>query len=124
MPVYVFPRDAYFVNPGDIAYARCDFRAAQADHQRSLTHYLERDLSEISSVAYSQLSLGEAAAALYNVATSMTWLDAALKIFEKTESVHGILHCRMVLGDLAFYLGPGHFGEVSFHAPAKITRSL
>ncbi|KAJ6513859.1 hypothetical protein C8R47DRAFT_622709 [Mycena vitilis] len=87
---------------GDCAVARCDFDTARAAYIKAISVLQEIGFLQSGYGAFAQLSLGTAAASLYDHAEANQWLDAAWRTFEKTTTMaHGHMHCNIIYGDLA-----------------------
>jgi len=103
---------------GDCASARCDFYTAREAYVKAINVLQETGFLQSGYGAFAQLSLGTAAARLYDYPEANHWLDAAWRTFEKTSTVaHGHMHCEIIYGDLA--LSEERFGEaVTFYQRA------
>jgi tetratricopeptide (TPR) repeat protein len=87
-----------FIARGDMHYGRCDFTNAKADFEHAASIFRDRGQDPDP---YTQLSLGEAAAALYEAESATRYVDAALAIFDSTRKLkHGIIHCELTYGDI------------------------
>ncbi|KAJ7090059.1 hypothetical protein C8R43DRAFT_1050515 [Mycena crocata] len=94
------------INKGDNALARCDFQTARKVYTKAVI--LQEETGSLQTVvgAFSQLSLGTAAAYLYDYPEANRSLDAAWRTLEKLKSNvagYGRLHVEIVRGDLALY---------------------
>ncbi|KAF7338448.1 hypothetical protein MVEN_02070700 [Mycena venus] len=89
---------------GDCAFARCDFYAAREAYIKAINVLEENGSLQSVYGAYAELSLGTAAAYLYDYLEANRWLGEAWRTMEKTSAVtHGHMHCDIIYGDLAFY---------------------
>ncbi|KAK7015019.1 hypothetical protein R3P38DRAFT_2998996 [Favolaschia claudopus] len=102
------PRQAgqAILGKGDCAFARCDFHSARESYIRATNTLKDNGFLQSVTGAYAQLSLGTAAAYLYEYSESRYWLGECMKALERTSaSIHGNMHCDIVYGDLALYEG-------------------
>ncbi|KAJ7661744.1 hypothetical protein B0H17DRAFT_1093842 [Mycena rosella] len=93
------------VGKGDGAFARCDFHAAREQYLKAITLYEQTGSIQAAQGGFAQLSLGTAAASLYDYSESKHYLDAASRTFKTLTSygAYGQLHCEIIYGDLALY---------------------
>ncbi|KAJ7694178.1 hypothetical protein B0H17DRAFT_1058072 [Mycena rosella] len=92
------------VGKGDSAFARCDFYAAREEYIKAIALYEETGFLQAGPAGFAQLSLGTAAAYLYDYSEANHWVDAARRTFEKTPNgAYGKMHCEIIYGDLAMY---------------------
>ncbi|KAJ7172664.1 hypothetical protein C8R46DRAFT_1086794 [Mycena filopes] len=92
------------IGKGDNAFARCDYHTAREVYLKAIT--VLKDIGSLQSVygGFAQLSLGTAAAYLYDYEEARHWLGEAWRTVEKTPVViHGHMHCDIIYGDLALY---------------------
>jgi tetratricopeptide (TPR) repeat protein len=71
---------------GDCAFARCDFYTARDLYIKATNTLKKNGFLHSITGGYAQLSVGEAAACLYNYPEANHWLGEAKRTFEKTSS--------------------------------------
>ncbi|KAJ6547376.1 hypothetical protein B0H19DRAFT_1165293 [Mycena capillaripes] len=86
---------------GDCAIARCDFHTAREAYLKAISVLQETGFLQSAYGAFAQLSLGTAAASLYDFPEANHWLDAAWRTFEKLNVAYGQMHCNIIYGDIA-----------------------
>ncbi|KAJ7343663.1 hypothetical protein DFH08DRAFT_234380 [Mycena albidolilacea] len=105
---------------GDCAFARSDFYTARDLYIKTINALEKNGFLHSAIGGYAQLSVGMAAAYLYDYSEANHWLAEAKRTLEKTSSIaHGQMYCDITYGDLAFY--EAQFGEaVTFYQRALL----
>ncbi|KAJ7738492.1 hypothetical protein DFH07DRAFT_82876 [Mycena maculata] len=100
-----YPRVAQIlVSKGDAAFDRCDYHSAREEYLKAVNIYTETGSIQSGHAAFAQLSVGAAAAYLYDYSEANHWVDAAWRTLETTSFMaYGRLHCEIIYGDLALY---------------------
>lgn len=87
------------VSKGDRAFARGEYHSAKQEYLKAITLYTETGFLQSGPGAFAQLSMGTAAAYLYDYSEANHWLDAAWRTLEKTNFLaYGRLHCDIIYG--------------------------
>jgi hypothetical protein len=84
---------------GDCAFARSDFYTARDLYIKTINALEKNGFLDSAIGGYAQLSVGMAAAYLYNSSEANHWLAEAKRTLEKTSSVaHGQMYCDITYG--------------------------
>ncbi|KAJ7489891.1 hypothetical protein B0H11DRAFT_1044888 [Mycena galericulata] len=67
------------VSKGDQAFARCDYHSAREEYLKAVNLYTETGFIQSGPGAFAQLSVGTAAAYLYDYSEANHWLDVAVE---------------------------------------------
>jgi tetratricopeptide (TPR) repeat protein len=89
---------------GDCAFARSDFYTARDLYIKTINALEKFGFLHSVVAGYAQMSVGMAAAYLYDYSEANHWLAEAKRTFEKTSTVaHGQIHCDITYGTISFH---------------------